>query len=477
MARQLLGFAAVAMCIFTGTLAQSIPEACSNSNSLSIPIRSQSDIYSLLNNGCTTLYGQLRIQSSFEGEFILPNVTSIKVDGITVENGTSSALTSIELPDLIEVSNSIALGTLERVRKVSMPKLKSIPGSLSGRVLSNNTDIELDALESVKNIDLVGNFTILKFPSLQAVNQTISICNVPNCDLEYTVPDSTMDISFPALKSADMFYIKGQASGIFAPNLTAIGMLPITTSGANITNTTSAANATNATTTSLETRDAFYGPQDVHQGLNLNLDGVPLNISFPSLVNVTAGVNLNGPFRSLSLPSMTTYPTNFTVYSTEPLDVNLPVVHAHNLIFEGSIESVKLTSLLRPFNLTVYSESVIMCDDIIVPGRPAQMPNVYCSDSYDSYTYTSYTEPGLSTVQKIIIAVVVIVVVALGVVAGFVLWRRRKAQRGLKTGLIWRPGSVWSRDSDTDSGLGKEMDVGIQSRGPPPPYPARPEGV
>lgn len=86
-------------------------------------------------------------------------MTAIKVDGITIEDGASSRLTAIELPDLVEVSNSIELGTLARVRKVSMPKLKSIPGTLSGTLLVNATKVEFDALEEVEKLDLVGNFT------------------------------------------------------------------------------------------------------------------------------------------------------------------------------------------------------------------------------------------------------------------------------------------------------------------------------
>jgi hypothetical protein len=80
----------------------------------------------------------------------------------------------------------------------------------------------------------------------------------------------------------------------------------------------------------------------------------------------------------------------------------------------------------------------------------------------------------------------VIVAVAVSVLAGILLWRRRKAKRGLKMGLVWRPGSVgsWRRkdssessNSDADSGLGKEIDVVVQRRGSPPPYPPRPEAV
>jgi hypothetical protein len=179
MARHLVGFAALAMGLIlgmshppqssalnienncTGATAQEpqIPSACSNSASLSIPIATQSDIYTLLNAGCTTLYGQLRIQSSFEGEFVLPNVTTIKIDGIVVEDDGESRVTGIELPDLVEVSNSIVLGTLGKVRRVSMPKLKTIPGNLSGKLWVENSTVEFDALESAKGLDLVGNLT------------------------------------------------------------------------------------------------------------------------------------------------------------------------------------------------------------------------------------------------------------------------------------------------------------------------------
>jgi hypothetical protein len=149
---------------------------------------------------------------------------------------------------------------------------------------------------------------------------------------------------------------------------------------------------------------------------------------------------------------------------------------------------LNLTHLHQPFSLTVYSDMSIQCDDIIVPGGARSLPNVYCADYDDSYTYTPYHKAGLNTWQKVVIAVGVIVAVAASVLAGVLLWRRRKAKRGLKMGLVWRPGSVasWRRkdssessDSDADSGLGKEMDVVVQSerRGSPPPYPPRPEAV
>jgi hypothetical protein len=86
-------------------------------------------------------------------------VTTIKVDGILVEDDGDSRLTAIELPDLVEVSNSISLGTLGMVRRVSMPKLKKIPGNLSGKLWVENATVEFDALESVKGLDFVGNLT------------------------------------------------------------------------------------------------------------------------------------------------------------------------------------------------------------------------------------------------------------------------------------------------------------------------------
>ncbi|KAL3440925.1 hypothetical protein BJX65DRAFT_289580 [Aspergillus insuetus] len=494
MARHLVGITALAMGIISGTTAQDlgIPAACSNSASLSILIGTQSDIYTLLDNGCTTLYGQLRIQSSFEGEFVLPNVTTIKVDGIVVEDDGDSRVTAIELPDLVEVSNSISLGTLGMVRRVSMPKLKKIPGDLSGKLWVENATVEFGALESVKGLDLVGNLTSLEFPSLRSVNKTISICNVPDCDLEYNVAQTVMDISFPVLESAGVFYIEGTASRIFAPNLTAVGMLPMVfPTGGNtttITNSTSAPNATNTTNTtgtSLESRSTF-GQQDVIQGLNLQLQRIPLNISFPSLVNVTPSANFEGPLLSLNLPNMTTYPENFTVDTTERARITLPVIHAQNLEFQGSMEILNLTYLHEPFSLTVYSDMSIQCDDITVPGGARSLPNVYCSDYDNSYTYTPYHKPGLNTWQKVVIAVGVIVAVAVSVLAGVLLWRRRKAKKGLKMGLVWRPGSVgsWRRkdsseSSDSDADMGKEMDVVVRAerRGSPPPYPPRPEGV
>jgi hypothetical protein len=40
-----------------------------------------------------------------------------------------------------------------------MPKLKKIPGDLSGKLWVENATVEFDELESVEGLDLVGNLT------------------------------------------------------------------------------------------------------------------------------------------------------------------------------------------------------------------------------------------------------------------------------------------------------------------------------
>jgi hypothetical protein len=48
---------------------------------------------------------------------------------------------------------------------------------------------------------------------------------------------------------------------------------------------------------------------------------------------------------------MTTYPENFTVSTTERARISLPVIHAQNLEFQGSIEMfVAASSLLFPLS-------------------------------------------------------------------------------------------------------------------------------
>ncbi|KAJ0269451.1 hypothetical protein COL922a_014753, partial [Colletotrichum nupharicola] len=109
---------------------------------------------------------------------------------------------------------------------------------------------------------------------------------------------------------------------------------------------------------------------------------------------------------------MTTYPENFTVHTTERAKITLPVIHAQNLEFQGSMEILNLTHLHEPFSLTVYSDETIQCSDITVPGGARSQPNVYCSDFDGPYTYIPYHKRGINTWQKVVIAVGVIVAVA-----------------------------------------------------------------
>jgi hypothetical protein len=56
------------------------------------------------------------------------------------------------------------------------------------------------------------SFYRLEFPSLRSVNKTVSICNVLDCDMDYHVARTTMDISLPVLESAGDLHVKGTAS-------------------------------------------------------------------------------------------------------------------------------------------------------------------------------------------------------------------------------------------------------------------------
>ncbi|KAL3476010.1 hypothetical protein BJX99DRAFT_228716 [Aspergillus californicus] len=401
--------AALATRMIPGVFAQvNQTDECSNGETLQIPIHDQTDLDDLVQKGCTTIWGQLHIQSDYNGSFILNNVTNITSGGITTQEEADGVpgVTSIELPDLVTIGGSVNLTRMDNLELLSMPKLKSIPGTLSGIFPQLATSLNFSDLQNVTNIDLVGNFTRLGLESLQHVTETLSICNAENCNSNTSTPQSSMDISLPSLWSASVFYVDGRVSSLHAPNLTSIN----------------------------------GSSSDVPRGLNLSLSG-PIELSFPKLATVEPIAVIDGDIESLDLPKLTQYPDTFSLHTNRPMDVDLSPVDAHNLIFTGAIRRINITSLMSTFNLTVDPAISLYCTSIYVTGSPSEMPYVTC-DSGTYYTPPYYNSPGLSTPIKVGIAVAVIVGVAVVGVMGCFFYRRRQLKKQTKVGLVWRPNHV-----------------------------------
>lgn len=104
--------------------------------------------------GCTTLNGHIVIESDYEGDFVLNEVTNFHGNISTVENGTAG-LGLFELRDLNEIDHIHLLGL---IGDVNLPKLEST-GDIELVQMSANGSIDLSSLAEANDVSIRGSWT------------------------------------------------------------------------------------------------------------------------------------------------------------------------------------------------------------------------------------------------------------------------------------------------------------------------------
>ncbi|KAL3487830.1 hypothetical protein BJX62DRAFT_212879 [Aspergillus germanicus] len=183
----------------------------------------------------------------------------------------------------------------------------------------------MPALEESGSLTLTGNFTDVSFPALHTVAMGDVIIRNRLVAVE---PETSMNISFPALNSTDSIFISGRASRISLPELTYLASPWLTGSGSNF-----------------------------------SLRGETIELDLPKLHTVDGSIYFEGNITSLSLPSLDWVDKNLTVTAGNPLAIEIPELgYAKMIRLSGKIKSVELPGLNNWSELHVDTDLAFDCD-------------------------------------------------------------------------------------------------------------------
>ncbi|KAL2787214.1 hypothetical protein BJX66DRAFT_341407 [Aspergillus keveii] len=300
-------------------------QECGSSSSVnSVDISSQEDL-DALQSDCTILLSPYTITPEFSGPFVLPGIVNISKLS-TGSDGSREPINvpSIEMPDLV-YAKDLFLHRLDSLETFSVPKLATL-GWATVDIPSHIDTFEMPALEeSVGGMSLMGNLTDVSFPALHTVTMGDLIIQNSHFAVE---PETSMNISLPALNSSESIFINGRASRIYLPELTYLASPWITGSGSNF-----------------------------------SLWGETIELDLPKLHTVDGSIYFEGNITSLSLPSLDWVDKNLTVTAGNPLAVDIPELgYAKVIRLSGKIKSAELPGLNNWSELHVDTDLAFDCD-------------------------------------------------------------------------------------------------------------------
>ncbi|OBT86775.1 hypothetical protein VE02_04252 [Pseudogymnoascus sp. 03VT05] len=311
--------------------------------------------------GCTEIDGPVIIAADYTGGFYFPNVTTIYNGLITVSHYSQRQqqqqqppvplLTSIEVPDL-KNARFIEIHGVPARTIISFPSLTALNDSLTLDAVEG-CFVDFPSLTRTVDLQIIGNATRLNFPLL-AAGGTMRVSRKPKSDrkfLEYLIVDSVdqvpLDINFPALQNAISIYLQGNITSLSMPRLSKVG------------------------------HDRYLDAGK----LRILTHGNPLNISLPSLSDLRH-LSAAGTIRSLSFSSLHSI-ERFEVNTSTPLNVTMEPVGAvtETLQLLGDVTAVSISSLYVLVRLIIKSySSDFYCSSIASDYTRITSPKLDSSD-------------------------------------------------------------------------------------------------
>ncbi|KAL5041446.1 hypothetical protein BDW71DRAFT_167529 [Aspergillus fruticulosus] len=294
---------------------------------------------------CTSINGSILISYNYTGSFYLPSIRNITGDVQWYADSlysyeyegfsnryVTSPVNSISLPDLEHIDGDLKLQHLYDLRNISAPKLSSVGHSVYVDYAYN---VDLRSLQDAEYVSIYGNLSSLRLDSLQAVNQTLKICNKDECSSSLS-PVSSLELFLLSLKLAGDIELEGRISTLTLPELTSIR--------------------------GMETSPAWGSTT----GFQLTTGGGrPLDLAFPRLNTVSGDIQVIGNIASLSMPEMIDTNMTLTVKAFDPLAIDLPIHRVRKLELRGNISSVNLPNLRGAYNgIYIHSNMALDCDAI-----------------------------------------------------------------------------------------------------------------
>jgi hypothetical protein len=122
-------------------------------------VNTQSEVDAIAQS-CTTINGSLVMYANYTGGFYLPNIRNIlgSLQWRSLLRDTYSpdqpSPTTVDVPDLELVQNSLQMGSLPALRNFSAPKLKSVGWEVS---VDYAVNVDLRALKEAEYFKYMGN--------------------------------------------------------------------------------------------------------------------------------------------------------------------------------------------------------------------------------------------------------------------------------------------------------------------------------
>lgn len=241
-----------------------------------------------LRDGCTTVIGNIAIDSDYLGDFFLEGVTDLVGNISTSEDAPPGNLGVLDLPDLI---NAGAI-TVHRVAAVNLGNLEHVGDLLLGPS-SPDGEVELGALKEADNIGFKGGWKSIVLTSLETVTGELGFYFARGDDV---FPDGdeipSLVVDLPALKTTSQFTVEGKVARFVISMLYSIYFTNYLFPSISVPE--------------LETAGDTDTPErDFSQGIRLNIE-TQIEVEFPKLYTIGASTQVYGNISRYSGPiSMT----------------------------------------------------------------------------------------------------------------------------------------------------------------------------
>ncbi|KAL6228662.1 hypothetical protein BDW75DRAFT_226512 [Aspergillus navahoensis] len=305
-------------------------------------------------SGCTSITGDMIIDPTFTGSFILNGVRHFNGSISMDKNVWANGLTAIEMLDLLDITSihllqSWGLKNLNLMRLQHVQQLEFIQGAPDAL-------FNFGRLKSAEMIEIAGTWTNISLPALETVT-SLTIATDPSWRI--TERAEPLEIHLPSLREAGWTSIRGHVSRFETPKLEKVG----TPNAAEPNGMEVLANYT-------------------------DLQGVYL----VSLRNLYGGLVLDG-----YISGMVKTDATIAIRAESPMSIYSGLQDAGVIDLSGKFEAINFEDIFTATSLTISSSTQIRCPSSLVEAyNKINYPSeaTFCSNSNGATSSASTSNLG-----------------------------------------------------------------------------------
>ncbi|KFY71398.1 hypothetical protein V499_08410 [Pseudogymnoascus sp. VKM F-103] len=143
--------------------------------------------------GCRKQLGHLTTSHNYTGPLEVPGLTELyglgirgTYEGTYEDNGLllPTNVTSIDLPDLVNIANTMTINNAASITSLNLPKLRHINKLLLNFTGGPAINLTFPSLVDVSSIAIYGEIDTLDFPALNETRNTIMVNSTGNLDCD-----------------------------------------------------------------------------------------------------------------------------------------------------------------------------------------------------------------------------------------------------------------------------------------------------